>query len=255
VIHYHGGPLSGPKDSFTRFFRGRHAMVSYAYPDALPAVADVCQSFALDNGAFTTWKSGREFDTDAYAAWVEEWHTHPAFDWCLIPDKIDGTWTDNWDAVCRWKTTSPTCDFRSVPVWHLHEPLEYLHLLARTNPTVALGSSGQWATPGTDAWWERMGGAMRTICDQRGRPNLGSRLHGLRMLDPAIFTRLPLASADSTNAAVNAGSVSRFGSYPAPEPWQRANAIADRIEAFSSSPVWRATEKQSDLFLYCGATP
>ena len=78
---------------------------------------------------------------------------------------------------------------------------------------------------------------MNAICDEQGRP--ACRLHGLRMLDPAIFSRLPLASADSTNAAVNGGSISRFGMYPAPTAGQRAEVIASRIEACNSAAVWQ----------------
>lgn len=69
---------------------------------------------------------------------------------------------------------------------------------------------------------------MDAICDDQGRP--ACRLHGLRMLDPAIFQHLPFASADSTNAAVNGGSISRFGMYAPPTAGQRADVIDDRIE-------------------------
>lgn len=75
------------------------------------------------------------------------------------------------------------------------------------------------------------------------------RLHGLRMMDPEIFTRLPLASADSTNAAVNCGSLSRYGSYIPPTAAQRAAVIAERIEAHNSAPVWVGAGTQADLAL------
>jgi len=81
-----------------------------------------------------------------------------------------------------------------------------------------------------------MNEAMAVICDAEGRPRC--RLHGLRMLDPEIFSRLPLASADSTNAAVNSSAANRFGMYMPPTNWQRAAIIAERIEAFNSAPVW-----------------
>ncbi|MNN93162.1 hypothetical protein D3C81_2115550 [compost metagenome] len=77
---------------------------------------------------------------------------------------------------------------------------------------------------------------MDAICDDYGRPTC--RLHGLRMLDPAIFQFLPRASADSTNAAVNGGSIARFGMYTPPTAGQRANVIADRIESHNSAPIW-----------------
>ena len=68
------------------------------------------------------------------------------------------------------------------------------------------------------------------------------------MLDPAIFTKLPLASADSTNAAVNSGSLDRFGMYLPPTAAQRAAVIAERIESHNSAPVWTPLPVQSDIF-------
>lgn len=82
-----------------------------------------------------------------------------------------------------------------------------------------------------------MAAAMGVICDDHGRPTC--RLHGLRMLDPAIFQHQTLASTGSTNAAVNGGSISRLGMYAPPTAGQRACVIADRIEAHNSSPIWQ----------------
>ncbi len=237
-------PLGGSPADLGRFLRARHAMVSFAYPQSLPVVADVCQSFVLDNGAFTNWKRGGTVDVKAYAAWVSEWNRHPGFDWCLIPDVIDGTEADNIDAIQHW-TTHATAWIDSVPVWHLHESLRHLQNLAGRFRTVALGSSGQWAQPDTDGWWQRMGEAMAAVCDGDGRPRC--KLHGLRMLNPNIFRRLPLASADSTNAAQNNGMTRRFGMYPPPNAWQRAAVIADRIESAECAAVWQASEQPEFL--------
>lgn len=85
---------------------------------------------------------------------------------------------------------------------------------------------------------------MAVACDKDGRPR--TKLHGLRMLDPEIFTRLPLSSADSVNAAVNGGSVSRFGMYVPPTAAQRAEVIAERIESNNSAHLWHAP--QGELF-------
>jgi hypothetical protein len=68
------------------------------------------------------------------------------------------------------------------------------------------------------------------------------------MLDPRVFSKLPLSSADSTNAAVNSGSLSRFGSYLPPTSAQRAAVIAERIEAHNSSGIWCQTPEQEDFF-------
>lgn len=231
MIAYHGCPLSGPTDQAGRFYRGRHILVSFAYPDHLPAVADNASSFVLDNGAFTAWRKGKPLDVAGYMAWVREWHRHPGFDWALIPDVIDGGEQENNQLISRWG-----CSLPGVPVWHLHESVQRLRWLCGAWQRVALGSSGKWSTPGTPDWWQRIDEAMNAICDEAGRPFC--KLHGLRMLNPEIVERLPLSSADSTNACQNAGSVSRFGTYPPPHAWQRAASIADRIEAVQSSPVW-----------------
>jgi hypothetical protein len=90
-----------------------------------------------------------------------------------------------------------------------------------------------------------MDDAMRVACDSEGRPK--AKLHGLRMLDPDIFTKLPLSSADSTNAAVNSGSLSRYGSYVPATAAQRCAVIADRIERHTSAHVYGGM-KTGDLF-------
>lgn len=81
---------------------------------------------------------------------------------------IDGDEVANDALLADWPK-----DLRGVPVWHLHESLERLQRLQRLAvdwQTVAIGSSGQWAHPGTAAWWKRMGSAMDAICDDQGRP-------------------------------------------------------------------------------------
>ena len=245
MIHYHGTPIGGTRQDSVRFLMGRHALVPFPRQDDLGAVAEVCQSFVFDNGAFSVWKSGKELDVAGYMAWVNEWHKHPNFDWALIPDVIDGNEEENDDLLKLWED-SPVGPF-GVPVWHLHESLDRLLRLGSKYRMVALGSSGQWATPGSFQWWNRMAAVMDAFCDNKGRPM--SKLHGLRMLDPAVFSKLPLSSADSTGAAVNSGSIDRFGIYKPPTAAQRANVIASRIEAWNSSSTWIRPDIQEDLAL------
>lgn len=242
--HYHGTPVGGRREDAARFLVGRHALVPWLRQDDLSAVAECCQSFVFDNSAYSAFNSGKSLDVDGFTRWTEAWRHHPGFDWALIPDVIAGSEQDN-DALLRdWPRHLKAV---GVPVWHLHESIERLARLCREWDTVALGSSGQWATPGGSDWWCRIAEAMAAICDADGRPM--ARLHGLRMLDPEIFTRLPFASADSTNAAVNAGSLSRFGIYKPATNAQRAAVIADRIERFNSAAVWRRQALQADLLM------
>jgi hypothetical protein len=233
LIHYHGTPVSGPAHDKHRFLKGRHALVSFAYPVDLAVVAEVCQSFILDNGAFTVWKKGGKLDEDAYYDWVSAWYKHPGFDWALIPDVIDGTEAENDEMLKRWPSHLANS---GVPVWHTNESIDRLRRLCDRYTVVALGSSGEHGQPGSVAWWNMMRQTMTDLCDSAGRPP--AKLHGLRMLSPKVFRNLPLSSADSTNASVNAGSKSRFGSYLPVSAWQRAAIIADRVEQYNSAPFY-----------------
>lgn len=232
MIHYHGTPISGPRQDVARFLQGRHALVPFPRQDDMGAVAEYCQSFVFDNGAFSVWKQGGKLDIPGYVAWCDEWHRHPAFDWALIPDTIDGTAQDNDAMIADWPR-----HIRGVPVWHMHEPIDRLVKLGNEWNTVALGSSGQWSSPGTSDWWQRMNDALAALCDKHGRPPC--RLHGLRMLNPKVFTKMPLASADSTNAGVNCNSsVWDKSVYKPATAFQRAAVIADRVEAHNSAAAF-----------------
>lgn len=234
MIHYHGTPIGGSRQDVARFLMGRHALVPFPRQDDAGIVGEVCQSFVFDNGAFSVWKRGAKLDVPGYKSWVRDWCRHPGFDWALIPDVIEGNETDNDALIADWQDSGLA--LYGVPVWHLHESVDRLVHLGNTWRTVALGSSGQWATPGTKDWWERMTEAMNALCDAAGRPPC--RLHGLRMLNPKVFTRLPLASADSTNAGVNCNGKRWEGPYMPATSWQRAAVIADRVEAHNSLCHW-----------------
>lgn len=163
MIHYHGTPIT-PRSVAIEMLRRRHGLVSYAHPEQMGIVAEVCQSFVLDNGAFTYWKQGGSINVELYANWVKKWWKHPGFDFCLIPDVIGGTEAENEAMFASWfSVRMPLRDSRCVPVWHMHESIDRLKRLCRELPRVALGSSGQWATPGTADWWDRMGEAMDSI--------------------------------------------------------------------------------------------
>lgn len=235
MIHFHGTPIGGSRQDVARFLSGRHALVPFPRQDDVGIVADVCKSFVFDNGAFSVWKRGAELDIAGYKAWVNDWRNHPGFEWALIPDVIDGDEAENDTMIADWQDAGLAK--YGVPVWHMHESIDRLAALATNWRTVALGSSGAFASPGTAQWWQRIAQAMHAICDEHGRPMC--KLHGLRMLDPEIFSRLPLSSADSTNAAVNCGSQSRFGMYVPPTSSQRASVIADRIESHNSAHIWQ----------------
>jgi hypothetical protein len=237
VIHYHGLPM-WPMSDMPRAFAARHGMVSFEHPEQIEIAAEVCQSVVLDNGAFSAWKKGKPVDFDAYLNWADKWLKHPAVDWCVIPDVIDGDELANDALLACW----PLDGARSVPVYHLHESLDRLEKLCDAYPRVALGSSGQWADPGSMAWWKRMAEVMSACCDDDGMPL--TKLHGLRMLDPVIFSHLPLSSADSCNVARNVGIDAKWnGPYAPKSKHMRALVMMDRIEAHASAGRWSSSSK------------
>lgn len=231
VIHYHGLPIT-PATAAMEAVAGGHAFISFQHQMQLGMI-EVCQSFALDNGAFSAWRSGNpRSDWAPFYEWVGGLRRHPAFDWAVIPDVIDGSERDNDRLLDEW----PFPVWEGVPVWHMHESLTRLKRLAESWPRVAFGSSGAFSTVGTAEWWSRMHEAMRVICDD-GVPCC--KLHGLRMLNPAVFTRLPFSSADSTNIGRNIGIDKAWkGTYPPPTKEARARVMRLRIEAFPGAERW-----------------
>lgn len=235
MIHYHGLPLT-PNLAMLRGFRGRHAMVSFERPDQLAEAAEVCQSIALDNGSYSAWRNKREYDFAGYVDWAGHWLRHPAVDFAVIPDVIDGDPGHCAEANDRLLAQWPHGQ-RGVPVWHLHEPLERLQRLGTQWLRVALGSSGRYAEPGRQAWWDRIANVMRVICDEEGYPRV--KLHGLRMLDPVIFSHVPFASADSCNVARNIGIDGKWdGPYSPTSKTVRTLVLIERIEAHACARRW-----------------
>lgn len=232
MIPYHGTPIT-PATAAVAAISGGHAFVSFRHPEQLALALEVCQSFAVDNGAFSAWKSGQPVtDWSDFYTWVDDLRRHPGFDFAVIPDVIDGDEAANDALLEEW----PWGNF-GAPVWHLHESLDRLERLAHQWPRVCLGSSGAYATLGTRAWWARMAEAMETACDAEGRPRC--KLHGLRMLNPEIFSRFPFASADSTNIARNIGLDKRWtGSYAPVSKDARARVLRERIESRQSAECW-----------------
>ncbi len=242
MIHYHGTPIT-PETAAAQILLRRHAMVSFAHPEQIELIADACQSFALDNGAFSAWRTGLPItDWEPFFAWVDVWRFHPSFDWFLIPDVIDGTEDEN-DAL----VLDAALPRHGVPVWHLHESLDRIErLIAHGFLRIAIGSSGRFTRIGTPEWWRRMAEAMSVFCDEQGRPR--TRLHGLRMLDPYVFRVFPFSSADSTNIARNVGLDGRWtGSYAPATRGGRGFILAERIEANNSASRWMGLEYTEPL--------
>lgn len=223
MIFYHGGPITPQTCAYTVWHAG-HAMVSWVNPVQIELAAAVSQSFALDNGAFTLWRQGGEVDWRDYYAWAGEWLAHPACDWALIPDVIEGTEDENDALIDEWPHGP-----RGVPVWHLNESVERLEKLAMFWPRIALGSADEYDVSRPKACVNRLAETLPAICDEAGRPRV--KLHGLRMLNSEVITRIPLASGDSTNIARNIGiDMAWYGSYTPITKELRAQVLKERME-------------------------
>lgn len=238
MIHYHGGPCT-PQTAARRVYTGGHAFISISSPQDLGLALEVCQSLAVDNGAFPAWSSGKPIkDWKHFYEWVAELHRYPPFDFAVIPDVIDGGEAENDALLAEWPWQEPKNKWVGAPVWHMHESLERLLRLALEWPRVCIGSSGQFATVGDAKWWNRMAEAMNTVCDKNGNPIC--KLHGLRMLNPEVFSKLPLSSADSTNIARNVGMDSAWhGTYTPASKDTRALVMRERIEATNGKIFWK----------------
>jgi len=245
MIHYHGGPIT-PIRCAREAWRSRHAFISFARTDQLALAAEICQSFALDNGAFSVWRRNEVPDWPEYYRLIDKWRMHPGFDFAIIPDVIDGTAEDNDELIAAW----PFDKSVGVPVWHMHEPISRLCELAAEWPRVALGSSGQFQNVGDENWWERMTSAMNKLTANTDG-SAPCKLHGLRMLSPTVFSHLPLSSADSTSVARNIGlDVHWKGRYLSELSKQtRAAVLIDRIEAHASASRWEPRMEQMNLGL------
>jgi hypothetical protein len=233
MIRYHGGPIT-PVSAAMEAWRNAHAMISFANPEQTALAFECAESVALDNGAWPIFAAGNgKIDVPAYLEWVKTWYRHPAFDWCLIPDIIDGDEHENARLIETW----PEDPSISVPVWHLHESLDKLGWLCDEWPRVAIGSSGEFVDVGSEKWWGRMSEAMEIACDEEGHPK--AKLHGLRQMDPEVFSVVPYTSVDSTNIARNIGIDARWtGSYVPRMKETRAAILRDNISSHASAARW-----------------
>lgn len=226
MIPFHGLPIT-PETAAVAAVQGGAAFVSFAYPEQLAMAVAVCQLIALDNAAFSAWRKGKPVtDWRPFYAWAAEGMRIPSCLFAVIPDVIDGDEAANDALLAEW----PLPRWFGAPVWHMHESLDRLARLVRDWPRVCIGSSGDFSQLKTPRWWLRMGEAMRVACDDEGRPL--TRLHGLRMLDPDVFTQFPFASVDSTNIGQNIGKDNNWrGTYLPATKEARAAVMRNRIEA------------------------
>ena len=245
MIHYHGTRIAASDDQVTRILKSRHACVSYADLSQLSIVQEVCQSWMLDNGAFSFWNSGRTTDWEDYYEFVRDLRD-PCCDFWIIPDVIDGTEDQNNKLIENCPLPGGT------PVWHFDESLEKLEYLSGNFDRVCIGTTGG-LNPNSENYWIRLYQALDRITDEQGR--ISTKLHGLRALHPQIFCKVPFASADSTavgrNLSLSSKSIfNNSSTFDKLSTHGRAMVLIDRIESFNSPKCWDRTQSSVQLDLF-----
>lgn len=229
MIHYHGTPITPDPCAITAL-KGGHACVSFANSGQLSLASEICQSFFIDNGAFTFWKSGKFIEWSSYYDFLKLWMNHPRCDFAIIPDVIDGGEKENQALIDEW----PYGKF-GVPVWHMNESEDKFIELCNNWPRVAIGSCGEYdISKNPTGCVLRINDIMRHVVDANGYPI--AKIHMLRGLNKNVFTKLPFASADSTNIARNIGIDKNWkGTYQPQSKQTRAWVLRERIEAHNSA--------------------
>mgnify|MGYP003655416597 FL=1 len=225
MIHYHGTPLT-PNSELLKM-AGKHFCVSYANPENADWCFKNAQSVMWDNGAFTSYTQGQEFDLKGFVSWVEEFLYPPH--WGVVPDIIGGTVEDQKKLMREW----PYSKELSAPVWHMNLPLDWLLEIADNYPRFCFGSSGQYWQVGSDAWCRRCDEAWNELTRRNYRPWV-HMMRGLSLCGDVW----PFASADSTNVARNFKNI---GHQVCPERMSR------RIESIQSWKKWSIKETQLSL--------
>lgn len=196
-VHYHGTPIWGNKGEVLKVaIKGAGAFVSYWRHEQINLCLEHADVVAIDNGAFSAWRSGAVINWVEFYKWLELYYYHEKVKFFIIPDVITGTEEENDELI---RTVPPEFKGKAVPVWHLEESIDKLVRLCHEWDRVAFGSSGEYKTIRSKKWIARMDEAFLAIKESGATV----KIHGLRMLDGRVLGNYPLDSADSTNIASN----------------------------------------------------
>ena len=166
----------------------------------------------VDNGAFSAWMSGQEMTEEyweGFASWASDILARCPQAVAVVPDVIDGDAVQNdelmHDFMCMdWlDNVGPLPTERLMVVWHMHEPVSRLQYLIESGFVyIAIGSSGEYSKPGTDAWTARIEEAFAAI-DELVATGAYARPWIHMMRAQAQAHKFDFDSSDSTNVAVN----------------------------------------------------
>lgn len=227
--------------------RGASFCVSFQSPSQLSRAIGLLgpnSILMLDNGAFTAWRqneklkaAGRSpinFDEDYWEhfwQWVEPILMLVPQAIAVIPDVIDGTVEQNAELI---RLAPLEMSDQLMPVWHMHEPLSYLTYLMESGfPNIAFGSSGEFASVGTDLWRNRVLQAfdhVEAIVTNIANGQFRPRFHLMRGLGQLKVGEFPFSTADSTLIARNHWRYTKALPHP-PKSMARVRALRARIES------------------------
>lgn len=164
----------------------------------------------VDNGAFSAWRSGTPLDIEGFARWAADILDRCPQAVAVVPDVIDGDAAANDAMLVEFRGVCLELGLyidpdRTMAVWHMHEPLERLTgLIEAGYAYLAIGSSGEYAQPGTPEWHARIAEALAAIETLVAESNGAYRRPWLHMMRAqAEAHRYPFDSSDSCNLAVN----------------------------------------------------
>ena len=122
----------------------------------------------------------------------------------VLPDVIDGDRRAELAIDVRNHGHVP--QDRTMPIWHMHEPIFYLLNLCEGFSYVGIGSSGEYASGSGPKWQARMTEVFAAIDQWEAESNgafIRPRIHMMRSQGRPTCSRSD--SSDSTNVAVNHG--------------------------------------------------
>lgn len=194
--------------------KGRSFCVSYSHRHRLGRQLDQAIDLVgedgillIDNGAFTAWQKGESLTWEhweGFAEWAAGIMARCPQAVGVIPDVIGGTEEQNWELVNDCLCLPCVDTHRWMPVWHMHESLDYLRYMCDSWQYIAIGSSGHYAQVGTPKWHKRIRSAMRTL--NRETLRHGGRRPWIHMMRAqAELHNYDFDSCDSCNVAVNHG--------------------------------------------------
>jgi len=200
----------------------------------------------VDNGAYSAWKAGTDTMNDesyleGFAEWANDIAARCPQAVIVLPDVIDGTHEQNAQLVCETMAMFDFDSERTMPIWHMHEPISYLLHLCEGFGYVGFGSSGEYASPNCPAWHARITEAFAAI-DKWEAESEGAfirpRIHMMRAQSMAHL--YPFDSSDSTNLAINHNRQRRTSGDDIPAVAKRIN---DKIQASAGPEAEHQTKR------------